>query len=637
MTVLTARSIHKAYGPYTVLRGADLTIQAGERVGLVGDNGCGKSTLGRILCGLEEPDSGEAAARGGARISYLAQVPRFDGERTALQEVLAGLSDWTEALERYERISEELSRGEGAMEALLKAQAGASADVERLGGWEVSHLAESMLGKLAVEDPHARLGTMSGGEQRRVALARILVAEPDLAVLDEPTNHLDIKTVEWLEQYLAEQYAGALLLITHDRYLLDRVTRRIVELDHGVVRSYEVREQGAYETFLEAKAERLAHEARVEANRQGFLRQELEWLRRAPKARRGKQKARIHRAEEALERRSPRQKKKLRLDVDSTRTGKSILELKGLGVQLGGKTLVRDLDFVLTRGQRVGVIGPNGCGKTTLLRTITGGREADAGQVLLGKNTRITYLSQDRVDLDDDLTVMQNVAGDGLTVRVGDRGTALDVHSYLARFMFTPEALRQPVGSLSGGERTRVLLAKLLCRSTNLLLLDEPTNDLDVSTLSALEQMLVEFDGTALVVTHDRWFLDRVATSLLVFEGDGRVVPHAGNYTTYVSLRTQQPQKRPSAPRADRKRRPRAATPDGPRPLTYAERLELEKLEEQVESADARVVELEARMADPELYRAESKKVPELIKELEAARAEAARLMERWEELESRA
>ena len=640
MTILTARGLHKAYGPYAVLEGVDLTIHAEERVGLVGDNGSGKSTLGRILAGWEEPDAGESARRGGARVEYLPQVPQLDPQRTARQEVLAGLAQWTEARQRYEQLSEQLSAAGGPMETLLEAQAYAAADVERLGGWEMSHLAESMLGKLEVADLDARLGTMSGGEQRRVALARVLVAEPDLAVLDEPTNHLDIHTVEWLEQYLLEQFSGALLLITHDRFLLDRVAGRILELDHGALRSYEVRERGAYETFLEAKAERLAHEARVESNRQRFLRQELEWLRRAPKARTGKQKARIHRAEAALDRLPPKKQRKLLLDVDTRRSGKSILELQELGVEQGGHQLVKDLGFVLTRGQRVGIIGPNGCGKTTLLRTITGSHEPSCGRVLLGKNTRATYLSQDRDDLDDELTVMQNVSGDGATVRVGDEGTPLDVHSYLARFLFSPAALRQPVGSLSGGERTRVVLAKLLCHSTNLLILDEPTNDLDVATLSVLEQLLVEFSGTALVVTHDRWFLDRVATALLVFEGDGRVVHHAGNYSTYQGLRAQQQaQSRPprAARRSSRAKHKKTAPTDGPRPLTYGERLELERIVAQVEEADLAVQQLEARLADPELYKERGAEVPGLTAKLKQARAEAARLMARWEELEARA
>ncbi len=638
MTVLTARDVHKAYGPYTVLQGVDLTIQAGERVGLVGDNGCGKSTLGRILGGHEEPDSGQAGPAGGARVAYLAQVPRIDLQRTARQEVLAGLAHWSEAVERHGQVSDRLASGEGDLDRLLKAQAAAAADVERLGGWEMSHLAESMLGRLGIIDLDARLGAMSGGEQRRVALARVLVSEPDLAVLDEPTNHLDISTVEWLEQHLVEQFKGALLLITHDRYMLDRVARRIVELDRGQVRSYEVRELGAYETFIEAKAERISQEARVEANRQNFLRQELDWLRRAPKARTGKQKARINRAEEALDRQPAKAKKRLQLQVDATRTGKSILELQRLDVNMAGRELVRGLDFILTRGQRVGIIGPNGCGKTTLLRTILGEREPDGGKVVEGKNTRVTYLSQDRVDLDDDRTVMENVADDGQTVHVGDR--TLDVHSYLARFMFPPEALRQPVGSLSGGERTRVLLAKLLCNSTNLLVLDEPTNDLDVSTLSALEQMLVEFSGTALVVTHDRWFLDRVATRLLVFEGDGRVVHHAGNYSTYLGLRRQEEAARREQQQEARPARKKATRPrpeaEGPRPLTYAERLELAGLEEQVEQADAKVAELESQLADPELYASRGADVPALVAELDQARLEAARLMDRWEELEAR-
>ena len=638
---LTAQELHKTYGSLTVLEGVSLTIQPGERVGLVGANGSGKTTLGRILCGVEEADSGQVTGLRDARVALLAQGPRFEAGRTAQQEVLAGLEAWTEACQRHEQAGAALEQGQSPVEGLLAAQSRAAADVERLGGWDMGHLAEAMLGRLGVQDQDARLGSMSGGEQRRVALARVLVSEPDLAVLDEPTNHLDIDTVEWLEQHLLKM-SSALLLITHDRYLLDRVATRMLEIHRGQLYSYDVSQvdgAGAYETFLEAKAERLAQAARVEANRQNFLRRELEWVRRQPKARRGKQKARTRRAEAALDQQPVRQGRALRLDVDSARAGKSILELQDLGFDAGGQALVRGLDFILTRGQRVGVIGPNGCGKTTLLRTVLGQHPAAEGKVVLGKNARPTYLSQARDDLDDRLTAAQNVAGDGQDVRVGEQW--IDVRSYLARFLFTPEALRQPVGSLSGGERTRVLLARLLCQSTNLLLLDEPTNDLDVSTLSALEQLLVEFEGTAVVVTHDRWFLDRVATALLVFEPDGRVTVHAGNYSLYRELRRQQLAEAAQAHRqqdTDRKQqqRQRPAAPRKRRALTYAERLELEQIEPSVEQAEQRVAELEARLADPQLYQRPQQEATEVLAQLEQARAEAARLFARWEELETK-
>jgi ATP-binding cassette subfamily F protein uup len=635
MPVVDAQVLHKAYGPHAVLDGVSLTIRSGERVGLVGVNGSGKSTLARILAGLEAPDSGTVAVRRGARVVYLAQCPTLEPNRTAREEVLAGLSEWKDAEDRYLSASAALAASDDAPEALLRAQAQAAADVERLGGWEVAHRAEAILGHLGLSRLDARMSTMSGGEQRRVGLARVLVAAPDLALLDEPTNHLDVETVEWLERHLLEEYRGALLLITHDRYVLDRVVSRILELDQSTLVSY----QGGYEDYLDAKAHRLALEARIEANRQNFLRQELEWLRRQPKARTTKQKARVQRAEEVLASHGPARAEEVRLSIEVARSGKTVLELHDLHIDVEGRELVRGLDLSLVKGQRLGVIGRSGCGKTTLLRTLVGELEPASGRVVAGKHTRLSYLGQLRDDLDPSKTILDNVTDGGSHVVVGDR--AFEVRAYLDRFLFPPEKLRQPVGSLSGGERTRVALAKLLHQTTNLILLDEPANDLDLPTISALEQMLVEFEGTAIVVTHDRWFLDRVATGLLVFEGEGTVVHYAGNYTTYRALRAEREAAgggpvagaaagHRSAPHAERRR------PSKPASLTYAERLELQSIVGEIESAEARVAELERRLAAPETYHAGGQGVASLIQELKLAREEAARLLTRWEALETK-
>ena len=630
MSVIDARELHKAYGPEVILEGVSLSIGEGERVGLVGVNGAGKSTLARILAGLEAADGGEVALRRDARVAYLPQVPVLEPGRTAREEVLGGLAEWQAAAERHRALGAALSAGEGDLDRLVAEQARAAAELERLGGWEVGHRAEAVLGHLGVTRLDVAAGSMSGGEQRRVNLARILVAAPALAILDEPTNHLDVQTVEWLERYLLEELPGALLLVTHDRYLLDQVATRIVELERGVLHSY----QGSYEDYLEAKAARLAQEARVEANRQGFLRRELEWLRRQPRARTTKQKARVQRAEEAIASRPPPTAEAVRLGLEETRSGKSILALQELQIDVCGRTLVRGLDLNLRRGQRVGVIGPNGCGKTTLLRTIQGHLQPAAGRVVLGKNTQLSYLAQLREDLDEKASVLENVAEGRSHVVVNER--AVHARAYLDRFLFPAQKLNQPVSSLSGGERTRVALARMLLQTTNLILLDEPANDLDLPTISALEEMLIEFEGTAMVVTHDRWFLDRVATAILAFEGEGEVVLYEGSYSTYRSLRSAQEssqRRQAAATRAAPAEKPRPARPAA---LTYAERLELAAILDRIEQAEAQVAALEAQLADPETYRGGGQEVVRLSAELRAARDAAAQLMERWEALEAK-
>ena len=636
MTLLSAQHLTKAFGPQTVLNDVSLSIEEGERIGLVGINGSGKSTLSKILAGVEEPDTGLVARKRDASLHYLAQEPIFQANLTAHAIVLEGLSSWSAAQKRHVEISAKLERGEGDATALLKAQADAAHEVERLGGWDLTHRAEEILLHLGIVKSDREFGTMSGGEKRRVALARILVARPDLAVLDEPTNHLDIETVEWLENYLRTQYRGALLLITHDRYFLDRVVTRTIELDQAVVHSYD----GGYERFLEAKAERLALLERTEQNRQNFLRRELEWLRRGPAARTTKQKARIDRAEEVIGAAPLVPKgRDLTLEMENTRTGKTIVDIRDASIAIGGRTLVKGLSLALTKGERVGIVGPNGAGKTTLLKAILGQIPCLSGEIVVGKNTEIAYFDQTRSGLDPDKSILDNVAEGKLRVTVN--GQTMDLRAWLERFLFDPSKQRQPVGALSGGERARVALAKLLLQPANLIVLDEPTNDLDLATLSALEELLVENEGTALVVTHDRYFLDRVATAVLAFEGDGKVLRYAGNFSMYRALKAEHAAQAEEAAKvsASASVRPETTAPQKSgkkRAITYGERIELEALPGKIETCDARIATIEAVLADSATYANAAIDVPKLVKELEAKRAESTALYAKWEELEQK-
>ncbi|HYO93567.1 MAG TPA: ABC-F family ATP-binding cassette domain-containing protein [Polyangiaceae bacterium] len=632
MPVVTASQVHKSYGAHIVLRAVDLTIRSTERVGVVGKNGAGKSTLARILAGVETADTGAVSRRRGASISYLHQVPTFEGDPTVREAASVGLAAWVAAVKRHEAANQALASGSGDMNALLEQQAASAEEVERLGGWEQQHQVDSMLDHLHIRRPDARMSTLSGGEQRRVALAQILLARPNLAVLDEPTNHLDADTIEWLEEYLQQDTLGAVLLITHDRYLLDRVAQRTIEVADGEVYSYD----GGYELYLEQKAERLAHAERTEQNRQNFLRRELEWLRRQPKARSTKQKARIDRAESAKAAPGPKLDRAATFALEVTRSGKTILEARALCVQRGDKPLVSKLDLFVTQGERIGIVGANGSGKTTLLRTLLGQHPPSSGSVTLGQNTRVAYFDQLRSALDDTKSVFENVVGDQSRIEIG--GELIDARSYLERFAFDAQKQRQPVGSLSGGERARVAIAKLLRQSANLVVLDEPTNDLDVATLGALESMLVELEITALVVTHDRWFLDRVATSILAFEADQQVIRYPGNYDTYRRLRAQgrAQQPAPAAAPAVIAAPERSGRSAKPKALTRSEEQELAKVLTAIERSEARQAELNAALVDASTYDKGRDGVASLVAELGSVNAEVERLTLRWEELENK-
>jgi ATP-binding cassette subfamily F protein uup len=451
--------------------------------------------------------------------------------------------------------------------------------------------------------------------------------------LDEPTNHLDAETVEWLEQHLIDEFPGAVLLITHDRYLLDNVAQRTVEVADGEAFSYD----GGFERYLEQKAERQALAARTEQNRQNFLRRELEWLRRMPKARTTKQQARIDRAEAAIAAPKPKQEQKVSLEMDVSRAGKTLLELRDANLEIAGRTLVERLSLFVVQGERIGIVGPNGAGKTTLLRAILGDHPLKSGTINVGKNTKVAYFDQKRSGLDDSKSIWDNVTGDQSRIELG--GEVIDPRSYLERFAFDSHKQRQPVGSLSGGERARVALARLLRQSANLVLFDEPTNDLDVATLGAVEGMLVDFGVTALIVTHDRYFLDRVATSILAFEGDGQVIHYPGNYDTFRRLRAEAREARKAAvkapPAADVKATPSQRPGSKKKALSSSEERELRALPDNIDQAEELAATLAAKLGDPATY-ASGADIPALNRELEAARAEAERLTARWEELETK-
>ena len=601
--ILTVQNVEKAFGARRVLAGVNLAVHEEDRIGLVGVNGSGKSTLLRLMMNEGDgPDDGLITRKRNLRVEYVPQEPVMDP--TATVETI-------------------LREG-------LRTHAAATGEDEDSLDYELRGLAAA----LHLPPREKPVGNLSIGERRRVALARALLAAPELLALDEPTNHLDAATVDWLEERLRAR-DGALLLVTHDRYFLDRVATRIIELDRGQLYAYE----GNYSRFLEKQAERLGNESAREKQRASFVRRELDWIRRGPAARTTKQQARIDRFDAAVSAKPdagqlPPRQLALRLPT-GPRLGKTILDLDGLSLAIGGKKLFQDLTLAMKPGDRIGIVGENGAGKTTLVRTILGMQEPDAGKVTVGVNTRFAFLDQARSDLRDDRSVLEEVAGDNDQVFLEDG--PVHVRTFLRMMLFDDGFADTPVGTLSGGERNRVQLARLLRLGGNFLILDEPTNDLDLVTLGVLEEALAEFPGCALVVSHDRWFLDRVATGILAFEGDGVVSFHEGNYSDYQRRKkvAAQPIATPVAERGERGARPSRSAAGGPRKASFKEKQELAGMEAAITAAEARVVELEATLSDPGTFKDRASEVPALVASLDGARHEVERLYARWTELEA--
>ncbi len=637
MTALTADHVSRSLGSSQILKDVSLTVDLGERVGLIGANGSGKSTLARILAGIEAPDGGTVSQRRGLRTMLLSQEPELDPEMTVFQAAESGLAHWRDATLRFEAIAQLIEQDTSDRDALLHEQSELATLIETLGGWDPRHRIQSFLDRLGLTRPNDLVATLSGGERRRVALARLLVAAPDIAILDEPTNHLDADTVAWLEDWIMREFRGAMIIITHDRYLLDRAVTRIVELDLGGVRSY----PGRYRVYLALRAERLAQEARVEARLVNTMRREQEWLSRGPAARTTKQQARIQRAQELSETivSGRRDVVKVNLEGAVAKGGKRILEFRGVSLSLGGREMFHDLDLILTPGVRIGVVGPNGAGKTSLLKLILGELEPTKGEVVVGLNTKVAYFDQTRGSVDLNLSVLDHFTGEGDRVRVGDKW--IEPHAWLDRFGFDGARQRQKAAMLSGGERARLALALLLRGEANLILMDEPTNDLDLSTLAVLEEFLLDWPGTAIVVSHDRYFLDQVATSILSFEGDGEVVHDRGDWDAHREARDQRREARKAAARGPARNADmrRTTSPDIKvvKALTPPEVKELEALPTKIDAAESEVARLDALLASPGFYASSSRDmVSETMAASDAARRQVEALMARWEALELR-
>ncbi|WP_437637167.1 energy-dependent translational throttle protein EttA [Sorangium sp. So ce854] len=526
--IFTMQDVRKVHPPNKeVLKGLWLSFYPGAKIGVLGANGAGKSTLLRIMAGVDKEYLGEAKPADGIRIGYLAQEPQLEAGKTVQEHVEMAVHDVRSLVQRFEEIGAKLGESPPDMEALLEEYAALQDKIEAAGGWEIDRVVERAMDALRLPPPDADVAKLSGGERRRVALCQLLLEKPDILLLDEPTNHLDAESVAWLERFLHE-YPGTVVAVTHDRYFLDNVAGWILELDRGAGIPYE----GNYTGWLEQKKKRLELEQKQESARKRTLERELEWVRMAPRARQAKSKARLAAYESLLAEDKSKKVEENEISIPAgKRLGNVVVEAEHLRKGFGDRVLIDDLTFSLPRGGIVGVIGPNGAGKTTLFRMIMGLDQPDGGALRIGETVELAYVDQSRDALNPNNNVWQEISGGEDRLLVGKR--EVNSRAYVASFNFAGSDQQKKVRDLSGGERNRLHLAKLLRRGGNVLLLDEPTNDLDVDTLRSLEEALLNFAGCAVVISHDRWFLDRIATHILAFEGDSKVVWFEGNYADY--------------------------------------------------------------------------------------------------------
>ena len=612
----TCQELRLRYSAQIVLDGASLTIHTGDKLGIVGRNGCGKSSFLKILAKVDGPDEGEVAWRQQLLVGYLPQDFELDDARNVEENVRDGARHILDLIDEFES-------GESSDTRMLEVQN----RIDALDGWALDARIETAMRELSAPPADKSVGVLSGGEKRRVALCRALVGAPELLILDEPTNHLDAESIEWLEAFL-KLYRGACIFVTHDRYFLDRVSTRIAELDDGRFFSHE----GGYEDFLAAKAERQSIEGNTEVRRQSFLRRELGWVRAGVKARRTKEKKRLDRYWEVADKDAPEEELDMQLIIPPpAKLGNIVVNMEGIGSERGGKRLFSNFDLEFAAGTCTGVIGRNGVGKTTMLNIMMGLLEPTEGSVKIGKRTQFNYADQGRLAVDTSKSMIEEVGGGSEYVQFGNE--KLHIRTYLARFLFNDETVHAKIETLSGGERNRVMLAKLLRHGGNFLVLDEPTNDLDLGTLRVLEEAIDSFDGVTLAVSHDRYFLDRVADRIVAFEGDGQIVVQEGNYSYYAEKRAQRRAAAASRSKTTKAPKKKAKAERGPK-LTWKEERELESMEATILEVETRVKEIETLFADATFFMEHGDKVDGLTAELDERKSKAEGLYARWEELE---
>lgn len=641
MSILTLQNIKKDFGIKEILRDASFSIEPNDKVGLIGVNGSGKSTLLKMIAGIEPTDGGQRLLKSGARVIYLPQQPEIDENLTVIDQVFADSGEQMQLVREYEDLSHKIGVAQGdELDTAMARMAVVTEKMETLGAWDLETKAKIVLSKLGIEDFDTKVKDLSGGYRKRIALAAALLNEPDLLMMDEPTNHLDAESVEWLQEYLA-RFQGAILLITHDRYFLDKVTSRILEIDRADLYAY----AGNYSYYLEKKAQQEESTASSQRKLQGVLRKELEWLKRGAKARSTKQKARIDRIGEMRNREFKEAQAKVDIDTPGRRIGKKVIELENVTKSFEGRTLFSDFSYEFTPRDRIGIIGANGAGKSTLMNIVTGRIEPDAGKVDIGKTIHIGYFDQHSDNilsaLDQNQRVIEYIkdVAEVVTTASGDKISASQM---LEKFLFPPDQQYAPIHKLSGGEKRRLFLLQVLMDAPNVLILDEPTNDLDVQTLAILEDYLENFNGCVIVVSHDRYFLDRTVEFILAIEPDATVQLYPGNYSVYLEHKKkaeksakQEAAAQPAPTKPQKESNPTQPQPDKTtKPLSNFEQREYQKLEAKIAQLEADKEKLESDLA---INCSDFNLVQELSAKLATLNEEIDTNTERWLELAERA
>jgi ATP-binding cassette subfamily F protein uup len=624
MTLLTVRSLKKDFGIKEILKDASFSLDDRDKVGLIGTNGSGKSTLLKMIAGLESIDGGEIQINSGMKIVYLPQQPELDDDKTVLEQVFADSGESMTLIKEYEELSDRLVHEPENLDTIMERLSRVSQQIDKLAAWDLETNAKVILSKLGIDNFNARVGDLSGGYRKRIAIATALLADPDCLLMDEPTNHLDALSVEWLQSYLS-RFRGGLLLITHDRYFLDRVTNRIIEIDRGDLFTY----AGNYAYYLEKKA--LAEESIASSQRKhaGVLRRELEWLSRGPKARSTKQKARIDRIQAMGNKEFKQVEGKVDIATAGRRIGKKVIEVEKISKAYGDRTLIKDFTYIFTPEDRIGIIGSNGVGKSTLMDIITGKTLPDSGTVDIGSTIHIGYFDQqsDDLNINENQRVIEYLKSVAELVKTLD-GSVITASQMLEKFLFPPDQQYAPIYKLSGGERRRLFLLRVLMSAPNVLILDEPTNDLDVQTLAILEEYLEDFNGCVIVVSHDRYFLDRVVDTIFSFETGGNIRQYPGNYSLYLDQKKEEeePKEKKVTPKTVK-----ASPSPVNKKISFKEKKEYEDIEKQIPILEAKKAEIEKILYGEPLE--DFTKITTLTEELAQLSQKIDTLTDRWLEL----